>query len=353
MITAGNSRLRTTDKLAKLTRPLSPRRPTKRQLDIDAARGIAILLVVIGHIGALHSKKPLDNEWYFTLRWLIYDFHMPLFMALTGISFALSLPHFSTYTDVFSYARSKTTRLVVPYLFFGFLVLFGKLVAAHFMHVDNQPKGTLDDVIAIFVYPTDSVAGFLWFIYVLGLYFLMLPAFLQATGRRPFILFILSILAVLIHWPPEFMIDDAFAYLPYFTAGMLLWLYREHWERVNRSITVVFVLAFAVALTLAIPLNLSKWFVGAFSIPAVLSLVQYIPHRQQRTLAWLGQLSFSIYLMNTLAIGIVKALMFKIFSWDGKYFLIYFPVLILAGALIPIMIKKTVSRRLPSLDRFL
>ena len=50
--------------------------PHKRIDYIDIARGIAIICMVIGH-----------NPWNTTLTNVIYSFHMPLFIIVSGIFF--------------------------------------------------------------------------------------------------------------------------------------------------------------------------------------------------------------------------------------------------------------------------
>lgn len=329
---------------------LGARPVLSRQTDIDAARGIAIVLVVIGHIVA--RDNPLDNEWYATLRELIYKFHMPLFMTLAGVSFALSLPEFQGAKQIVAYSYRKVSRLIVPYLFFGLLILGGKLLASRFLHVDNVPKGSVEDLIALGLQPSSSAAGFLWFIYVLAIYFLMLPGALQLIGRRPFVLFIASLVAQLFTWPTTCLMDRAVEYLPFFAGGMLLWMCRRRWLSFSTASALVAVIMFSASLALTIPLGLPKWFVGALSIPAVLCIVQRLPAETQRRFAWIGQLSLAIYLMNTLAIGIAKGLMLKVLPWDGINFLIYFPLLGLAGLVLPILVKKLIERYVPFLNRY-
>lgn len=325
--------------------------PLARQLDVDAARGIAIILVVIGHVVA--RDNPPGNEWYAVLKEVIYRFHMPLFMVLAGISFALSLPAFANWRSIAEYSRRKLGRLIVPYLFFGLLILGGKLLASRFVHVDNIPQGSADDVLALIVHPSTSAAGFLWFIYVLGLYFVALPGLLQLSSRRPIALFAASLAAQAFTWPSAFLLDQTIAYLPYFSGGMLLWMCRDRWARMSPVATACWVLLFGIALASAMPLGLSKWFVGALSVPAVLGMAQWIPSAVQQRLAWLGQLSLSIYLMNTLMIGIVKALMLKVMPWDGTNFLVYFPLLLLAGVALPVLVKQFIGRRAPAVDRYI
>lgn len=330
---------------------LPDRQKVARQADIDAVRGIAIVLVVIGHV--VSRDVPQGNDWYFVLKALIYRFHMPLFMTLAGISFALALPRFASWREVARYSRQKLARLAVPYLAFGLLILFGKLLAARFVHVDNPPAGSIADVLALVLRPNSSAAGFLWFIYVLGLYFIVLPAFLQLVGRRVIVLFLVSLAAQWVSWPDVLLLKEFFEYLPFFTGGMLLWICRDNWSPVPLGITLLSIAAFALALAFSLAMGLPKWLVGALSVPAFLSLAQRLPMAAQLGLGWVGRLSMSIYLMNTLAIGIAKAALLKVMPWEGLNFLLFFPVLAVAGVAAPIMVKQWAARRLPRVDRYL
>ena len=71
----------------------------------------------------------------------------------------------------------------------------------------------------------------------------------------------------------------------------------------------------------------------------------------EASLLTLGAYSMVIYLLNTPFIGLVKGAMLKVFPWDGVNFLIYAPVLTLAGTLLPILLKRHVLSRVPALDR--
>ena len=55
---------------------------------IEICKGIAILLVVLGHT---FRDEMLTNDIAYFLKTFIYSFHMPLFMAISGYVFSLSL----------------------------------------------------------------------------------------------------------------------------------------------------------------------------------------------------------------------------------------------------------------------
>lgn len=69
----------------------------------DVAKGIGILLVLLGH-----APIPLSLKLY------IYAFHMPLFFMLAGLFFKPG----ASFTE---FIRDKASRLLLPYLFFSTL----------------------------------------------------------------------------------------------------------------------------------------------------------------------------------------------------------------------------------------
>lgn len=82
-------------------------------------RGIAIVLVVIGHVIGQDKNvglRQMYNSDIFFLTWLsefIYTFHMPIFFILSGLSFGI----FSNKnTGYLAFFKSKVKRLFVPLL---------------------------------------------------------------------------------------------------------------------------------------------------------------------------------------------------------------------------------------------
>lgn len=323
-------------------------RPASRVQYLDAARGLAIFLVVIGHVVA--RELPEGNDWYGYLKEVIYRFHMPLFMVLTGMSFALSLPRFSSWPQVAAFSAKRAERLLVAYVAFGVLILAGKLVATRFMHVDNPAQGDVGDVFRLLLMPAESVAQFLWFIYVLCVYLLTVPALFQLIGRRPVLLLLAGLALNLALWPELFMMDEVVYYLPFFAGGMVLWMWREHWERAG---VVALGLATALFVALAFSLAAPKWLAGALSVLPVLWAMRRLPAPWQDRLAGIGRASLTIYLINTIAIGLTKGLLLRVLPWDGVNFLLYFPVLTLAGVALPMLVKRALAPHSQLVARYL
>lgn len=79
---------------------------TQRRTDIDTARGILILCVVLGHV--------LSFEYFLTgaIKRVIYTFHIPAFFVISGI---LLQPQRRTFPE---YLRRRAKRLLIPYVIF-------------------------------------------------------------------------------------------------------------------------------------------------------------------------------------------------------------------------------------------
>lgn len=81
-------------------------RPVQRDLTIDTAKGLGILLVIFGHVCHLHP--------YWSI---IYSFHMPLFFLIAGMNY-----HAEKYPRLLTLLKKRFRTMILPYLFF---CLFG------------------------------------------------------------------------------------------------------------------------------------------------------------------------------------------------------------------------------------
>src|SRR5512133_2369883 len=87
-----------------------------RLVSIDIARGIGILLVVLGHTLA-EANYHVQNPTVFFLGRLIYSFHMPLFFFLSGLFFKPEI----RFPDLL---KRRFDSVLKPYLFTLFLIYF-------------------------------------------------------------------------------------------------------------------------------------------------------------------------------------------------------------------------------------
>ncbi len=334
-----------------------------RRTDLDRAKGFAILLVVFGHLVARHG--PVGVGWYEPLRIAVYLFHMPLFMYLSGYVTFLSGTARTGLRAWPRLVRRRAMRLLVPFVLFGVAILLGKLLLARFLPVDNVPPDLWHGLRAL-VWDTDhSPATSVWYIGVLFVYCVATPPLL-GLREGGIVIATVAVLLYLLPLPPVLYLDRIGTYYVFFVAGGLAadagrrWLdtIDAMWPAALGALTLaVLPVAFGWlhfdwdAGSQAFPYKWALLSAGLLSLPALHGLVRQGPSTGAGTLGVLGRHVFVIYLLNTVFIGLAKALLLRAVSWDGSHFLPFATVLMAAGTLGPLMTKRWVLRCLPMLDR--
>lgn len=148
--------------------------PAARDLSLDVAKGLGIILVVIGHAWrGLDSAGMIGNPDLFRLiDTLIYNFHMPLFFLLSGMTFqswALKRPTGEA-------ALSRVTRLLWP------LALWSYLFAAARLAAGDAANTQVTGVQSLLFFPLPPRDHF-WFLWALFLQHLAVLALLKTLGR--------------------------------------------------------------------------------------------------------------------------------------------------------------------------
>jgi peptidoglycan/LPS O-acetylase OafA/YrhL len=327
-------------------------RSRERRLDLDRAKGVAILLVVVGHIVA--AAPPVGAEWYDTLRYAIYRFHMPFFFYLSGYVAWLSGAMRTPDAALPRFALKRAQRLLAPFLLLGVVVLLGKLAAERFVHVDNQPAGLLGGLVDLVVTTEDSPATFIWFLWVLFLCAVAAPPVWRRAGTAG--LLIAGLLLMAVELPALFYLDRFARHALFFAVGIAI-AEREvallpHFARWQPLWWAIFAATLAAALAGWLPGDWSLLACGLAAVPALHGLMRAPAMARQSWALTLGRFSMAIYLFNVIAIGVVKAVLLKAgVPWTAAGFWIHAPALTAAGLLLPILGKILVLRRIPPLDR--
>ena len=129
----------------------------KRLRYLDAARGLAILLVVLGHIWETAQPVPV----------LIYSFHIPLFFLISGILTAYTRQERRPMKLL---VFSRLRGLIIPYVFFEavFILIFGVRNHFDFRSQSGQVYGGL------LLSPLNVPLWFLPTLFLAELFFLLL-----------------------------------------------------------------------------------------------------------------------------------------------------------------------------------
>lgn len=194
----------------------------KRAYCFDNLKCILIFLAVLGHLLTL---SPPWNGWNEALYRLIYAFHMPVFLFITG--------WFAVY-------KRRTIIFHLAYLYFLF-----QTIHRVFFH------GLLPGEPIVFTYTTPSWS--LWYLVVCLLCYLLIPLFnLRGKRRRSCVLALFFFLSVCYGLDPDIgkylSLGRFFSFLPFFALGY----YARDWEKEilsfrNRSVTLALTLGVGAA----------------------------------------------------------------------------------------------------------
>lgn len=305
--------------------------------DVDVAIGIAISLVVYGHL--LFNVKDLD--WFVESRKLIYKFHMPLFMFFSGLLMAYSFrPLISRYMYG-EFLIKKAKKFVPPYILFSFIFL---IFDYFFYGLDKT--NVIDKVKSVFIYPAEGPAGFLWYIYILFEFYLILPLLMLIAKKYPVFLLVASIILQFVNVTKILNLNMFSFYFLFISLGIMVNNNLDVYYKFILKWGIFFIVAFTSILVVEYIgyYKISKTIIGLLSIPAIHFISIKISHsRLGEELALFGKFSFYIYLMNTLIMGALFIVFTK--GFQIKTLELISPILFLAGVYVPIFIyNKIISK---------
>lgn len=185
---------------------------------IDLAKFIAIFLVVWGHCIALY-----DGGYVSTIRTVIYTFHMPLFMIMSGF-----------------FAESSFKRAFTPFVTRRFKQLLVPtasctLICVAYLLATDQHKIILQEII-----------GNSWFLKTLFVIY-ALAYFVKRIKAPDIVLFLVSWGMILLI-PHSYSLQFNWMY-PYFWIGILINKYREEVERHDLTVFATCVLLYVFTWT--------------------------------------------------------------------------------------------------------
>jgi len=274
--------------------------PADRVHWLDRSKGAGILLVVLGHalLGTQAAGLMPADDTFRALIKGIYNFHMPLFFLLSGITFEVSARRHS----VVRTARDRTVRLLWPFLLWTYVFLGLQLLAGDAVNsADDLSAGSL-----IWPLPPREHLWFLWALFIIQ----MVTVPIAAPGRTPRptrLWLVLALTAIVLVAVPGLPLGpltvDAALHLGIFWLGV--WLARLG---PLPSGGVVALLALAIfagvqAASFHLPVTIITIQVIATLLSLSFIVMMNAPHGEGaapwRMLAWLGRLSLPIYLAHT------------------------------------------------------
>jgi len=316
--------------------------PRSRELALDVAKGIGILLVVIGHAWrGLNAGGLIGDAWLFQLvDRVIYNFHMPLFFLLSGMTFqawALRRP-------VGEAALSRVTRLLWPLVLWTYLFTAARLAAGD---AANSPVSGIESLLFFPLPPRDHF----WFLWALFLQHLVVLALIRfVTGPLPAAAWAVLAAALVLgsSLTPVGLNAWTFGAATYagaFLTGLALG--QSDWRPRG---TLAFVVAAALFLGLQVAsFHLPEGLLTAQLLGILLSLAALAMIYQLtagpttaplRLLAWVGVSSMGIYLAHTIFSAGTRAVLGR-FTADLSLHMILGT---LAGIIGPLLLYAVIRR---------
>ena len=183
----------------------------KRFKEIDILRGMAIVLVLLGHAIIVYPVNLHKILWCNVLFTWLSTVHMPLFFLISGFCYSFRTNEYGRFW------WKKTKRLLIPYLAFCILDM---LVRIAFGSLVNQQRGLLESVKNMIL-----AGGGDWFLYVLYIIFLIFPFIEKMIKKQPKVIPLLLGVLVLLEafsvLPDIMMLESVGRYLIYFILGYL------------------------------------------------------------------------------------------------------------------------------------
>ncbi len=289
----------------------------KRYLNnIIYIRGIMILFVVIGHalsicVDNYAGHQVIESTIGSGIRTIIYSFHMPVYMAISGYLFYFEVEKSLTKKLFNGYGRfiwKKTKRLIIPFIFVMYLWRKPLLFLTDISAWDGlSPLQILTSYLSI------STTGALWFLYVLFIIFIgqrLLVKVIWTSDKRVciwlWIFSLTSIMAYRFSGP----IHHVMLYTVYFFLGTLIHKYQNRSKKQIFSILEVTAVIGTVVLLFIKPTgvvdSLIRFVTAVSDIYLILNLSDKYTVNLCKPISLISDLSMGIYLFHEpliLAVG--------------------------------------------------
>lgn len=287
--------------------------------EIDIARGIAAVLMILGHSFISYPVDISKIEWCYRIQSFIYEFHMELFFLIAGLVYQTK--------EYQKYISKKIHRILVPYITFGIIVMFLKAFGGGAI---NGIEPINYGFIKFLLY-----GGNYWFLYVSFLVYLIYPVidkYLSNIGKVILIIVLLSI----VNFSQNialFKLTVLMYHLPYFIIGNIL-NGNQIFKKISRNKSIVLVTIMTiVSLFIPKPFLESNYFLrftnacilsfAVLSISYRISIIECIyVDVIKEVLIKCGQYSLQLYIFNGFLMTFIRIVMCNILGITNAIMLV-------------------------------
>lgn len=318
---------------------------------VDYAKGIGIALVVYGHVtrGLYNSGIISGSKTYHFLDSLIYSFHMPLFLFLSGIFVLKSF--FSK--GIYDFTFNKIDTILYPYIIWSLTQGIIEVFLSKYTTGDTSIR----EVLSLLWHPRAQF----WFLYALFINFIVFALVFRFFNNIKIKTILLTLLGfstlIYIHFssvsdtnPLNYIVHN----MIYLVLGMLFYEFGVGHFFSKHCILSLIIFSFLFLVQAAYiyfhPFDKNYNFItiafALFGIGSVISLCmvarQHFPSGLKAFFTLLGLYSMPIYLMHILVGSGIRIVLSKIFMIHNAY--LHVCIGVLGAVIIPIIIAKILRK---------
>lgn len=300
---------------------------------LDIAKALCILLVVVGHFNPDGAPA-----WWKCINHIIYSFHMPLFLFVSGYVYLHTLRKQS----YISFIGKKCRRLAVPYLITSAIIISIKLLSGGNAHT-SAPVTPFSFVEMLYL---PAAGYFLWFVWAL---LLMFAIVWFAKGKKARIALLVASVVLYytpINFPELFCLRKFKMMMLYFMSGVVFAELDLKIIFSNAWVNIVYVPLFGCAFYLwgdmgdnYVPIVAATGILMVLAISKWLEKLQFVKHS---VLQPLSAMSYTIYLYHTTFMGFAKALCAKLHL--AAHFELEACAVVLCGVVCPLLLHWALKR---------
>ncbi len=315
-----------------------------KDLSIETLRGIAIIMMVAGHVIGTSTEEGLrvsdDSGWRYFYRSFEY-LRMPLFTVISGFVYSLRPVKPG---DIFYFLKGKARRILLPMISVGTL---------HFILQQIVPgtnsKSEIAGIWKIYIFPYEHF-WFLQSIFLIFIFIALIDHFeLISTEKKWLIVFVLTAIgrSLLPHLEHNYFSYEGFLnLLPFFVLGCGIERYRNLFtnKTIIRGLLILFMLSVTIQQYLLVngtEINFLELTLLSLLVASSGIILLFYIRKDISVISNLGHFAYGIYLFHVFGTAGSRILLMNLNITNTT---VLFSIGLLAGLGIPIFIELLLER---------